>query len=132
MNFVRVKQLVGFGDYAEDSSLPHSLIAAASVNPTLVKDSQGIITGLIVINVSAAVKYLKLYDQNVAPVGGQAAAPVRRIPIPASTTGAGVAVPIITPWKFRRGIAYTITGGQADSDATALAAGDVVLSMEYV
>ena len=131
MFYKRVKQVFGFGDFADDSSKPFSLIATADTNQTLVKDTPGLLVGLHAINQSAAVKYLKFYDSRSKPVAG-AGAPVRRYAIPASATGAGFVVPFFVPARFAVGIAFTITGAQADGDTTALAAGDVTLTLEYV
>jgi len=127
----RVKQVFGFGDVVDDSSTPFSLIALATANPNLVKAAPGVLVGLHAINQSAAVKYLKFYDMKQVPTAGSGA-PVRRYAIPASSTGAGFVVPFFVPARFLVGIAFTITGAQADTDATALAAGDVTLTLEYI
>lgn len=107
------------------------LIAAATTNATSVKASAGTLDFCIAINETATVKYLKLYNKASSPTVGTDT-PVGVIPIPASTTGAGVALPIPTQGlNFATGVAFAITGARADNDTTALAAGDVTLTYGY-
>jgi hypothetical protein len=127
----RVKQVFGFGDVVDDSSTPFSLIAGATTNATLVKAAPGVLVGLHAINQSAAVKYLKFYDTRQLPAAGSGT-PVRRYAIPANTTGAGFVIPFFVPARFLVGIAFTITGAQADNDTTVLSAGDVTLTGEFI
>jgi hypothetical protein len=129
--FLRVKPVFGLGDAGGDSSLAYSILAAASTNANLVKAGPGTIIAIHCINVSAAVKYLKLYDSFKLPVAGQGT-PVRRFGIPASTTGAGFVYTPSVAMQFVSGIGFTITGGAADSDTTALSANDVILTLEYI
>jgi|SRR5882672_6058619 len=131
MFFRRVKLVVGFGDVVDDSSIPFSLIATADTNQTLVKAGPGVLVGIHAINTNAAVRYLKFYDIRKVPVAGSGI-PVRRYAIPAQSTGAGFVAPFFLPARFLNGIAFTITGGQADNDTSALAAGDVTLTLEYI
>lgn len=129
--FSRAKNFFGSGDVADDASTPFSLIAAATTNATLVKDSPGVLVSLHVINLNAAVRYLKFYDTKVKPTAGSGT-PVRRYAIPASATGAGFALPFPVPARFQVGIAYTITSGVADNDTGVLSANDVVLTGEFI
>ena len=132
MPLLRIKALLGGdGSGSEvDGTLPYSIIAAATTNANLVKAGPGVITVIHTINQAAALRYLKFYDMNVLPTAGSGT-PVRRYPIPASTTGLGFILQPAIPLKFLAGIAFTITAGQADNDTTALAAGDVTLTLEY-
>lgn len=130
--WVRVKNFFGVGDVVEDSCRPFSLNAAATTNATLVKNSAGAITFIVATNVSAGMKFLKLYDTNQVPVAGTGV-PVARIPIPAvATTGAGIVLSLAVPLKFATGIAFTITGAAADNDTTVLAANDVTLTLGII
>jgi hypothetical protein len=132
MSYKRVKPFFGINENIADSSVPFSLIAAANTNATLVNSGPGVITAIHAINVAAGVKYLKFYDTAKLPVAGSGT-PVRRYAIPTvATTGAGFVLCPAIPLRFVNGIAFTITGGQADSDATNLAAGDVTLTLEYI
>lgn len=129
--FQNIKALFGNGAEADDSSQPFSLIALGTTNATLVKSSSGVITAVHAINVNAAIRYLKFYDFNKIPSAG-VGTPVRRYAIPASATGAGFVLNPTVPFKFKSGIAFTLTTGVADTDATALTANDVILTLEYI
>lgn len=103
------------------------LIAAATTNATAVKTSAGVLGILVATNVSAAVKYLKLYNKASAPTVGTDV-PVHVFPIPAG----GMLQLTDLKTRFTTGIALAITGGVADTDTTAVAANDVVVNWEYV
>lgn len=129
---LRVKFVVG-GDgdgRIADGSTPFSLIAAATVNSTLVKVGAGKIFSIHAINLNAAVRYLKFYDMARKPDAGTGV-PVRRYAIPASATGAGFVFTPFLPLRFNVGIAFVLVTGVADNDATVLTANDVVLTLEY-
>lgn len=130
---IRVKMVAGGegGGVESDSTTPFSLIAAATDNATLVKKGPGKIVSIFAVNVNAAVRYLKFYDTNRVPNAGTGT-PIRRYAIPASTTGLGFVLSPTVPMGFIQGLAFTITGGVADSDATVIAAGDVILNLEYI
>ena len=103
------------------------LIAAATTNATAVKTSAGVLGTLVATNVSAAVKYLKLYNKASAPTVGTDA-PVHVYPIPAG----GTIQLTDLKTRFTTGIALAITSGVADTDTTAVAANDVVVNWGYV
>lgn len=105
----------------------HRLLSAATTNLTSVKTSQGRIHQLHLHNSSAAAKFVKLYDKASAP-NPAADTPVATIPIAA---GATVILRYEGDMRFDLGIAYGITNLVADTDATAVAANDVVLNMLY-
>lgn len=127
----RVKLFVGVEDAVADSTTPYSLIAAGTTNATLVKAGLTGLTSIHAINVNAAVRYLKLYDTARTPTAG-VGTPVRRYAIPASATGAGFVLALSVPMRFNAGLGFTLTTGVLDTDATALTASDVVLTLEYV
>ena len=106
----------------------HRLIAAATTNATSVKATAGQLYVVHAYNVSAAVKYLKLYNKASAPTVGT------DTPVETHAIAAGAALRLDFTEHgnpFATGIAYALTGGGADADTTALAAGDVVLNMLY-
>lgn len=129
--YSKSKLLVGVGDTEAEATLPFSLLAAATTNQTLVKPGPCALVSIVAINVNAAVRYLKFYDSNRAPNAGTGT-PVRRYAIPGSATGAGFVLAPCVPMKFINGLAFVLTTGVADTDATALTANDVVLTLEYV
>lgn len=103
------------------------LIAAATTNATAIKTSAGVLGALIATNLSAATKYVKLYNKASAPTVGTDV-PVYVFPIPAG----GMLQLTDLKTRFTTGIALAITGGIADTDTTAVAASDVVVNWEYV
>lgn len=105
----------------------YSLISAASVNANAIKAAPGPLVGWLIINTSASTRYVRFYNKTTAPVTTDT--PFLRIPLPAGD-GTNVSFALNTLW-FPAGIAFNITGGQADNDATAIAAGDVTLNVFY-
>lgn len=114
-----------------DGTTAFSLLAAATTNATLVKRGAGRLVSIFAVNVNAAVRYLKFYDSNRVPDAGTGT-PIRRYAIPASTTGLGFVLTPTVPMAFFQGLAFTMTTGVADTDATALTANDVILTLEYI
>jgi len=117
------------------STTPYHLISLASTNANLVAAGARLLAGIIVINQNAALRFLKIFNKATAPVPGTDT-PVMNIPIPANGAGANfggglVFVPTY-PISFPLGLGFALTGGQADNDATAIGAGDVVVDFVYV
>jgi hypothetical protein len=106
----------------------HTLVSAASTNATSVKVGNGMIFTLVVSNTSSSFKYLKMFNLAVAPTMGTST-PILNIPIaPNSTLDVGTNTYAM---RFNAGTAYAITGGSALLDTTAVAAGDVIVNMNY-
>ncbi|MDR3561245.1 MAG: hypothetical protein P4N59_07395 [Negativicutes bacterium] len=108
---------------------PHALTSAATTNATSVKASAGTLYTLTWDNVSASARYLKLYNKASAPTVGTDI-PILTIPL-AVTSGNSVIFGALGK-RFSTGIAYAITGAIAVADTTAIAAGDVHITMDYV
>lgn len=105
-----------------------SRIATADTNAQVLKASAGRVFGWAVANLTASPKFVKLYNKASAP-NPAADVPVLRIVVPANGVAAfhtekGFA-------GFTQGIAMLATGALADTDATALAAGDIVANVFY-
>lgn len=106
-----------------------NLNSAATTNATSVKATAGNLYVLNISNLSAAPKFVKLYNKASAPTVGtdvpldvfEVAANSSRS-LPFGTSGI----------RFTTGIAYAITGAQPDSDTTAVAAGDVKVHGAYI
>jgi hypothetical protein len=103
--------------------------SAATTNATGVKGSQGQLYSVFFANNGSGWAYVKLYNSSTTPTAGSGT-PFRVFGIPpgmsvawSSSGGIGVAL--------SAGIGYTITGGAANSDATAVAANQVVGDIEY-
>lgn len=102
--------------------------AGATTNATNLKASAGQIYSLSVYNVAAYTVFLKIYNKASSPTVGTDT-PVWTIPIPAGG-GFSKVWPMGVP--FGIGISYAITKLQADSDTTAVAAGDVTGQIMWI
>lgn len=122
------KLYVAIGAAVSGGWSPTRVLSAASTNSTSVKGSAGQIGSITVANNSASNwAYLKLYDSASAPTAG-AGTPVFVVAIP---PGGGNNPPLPGAIKFSSGIGFTITGGAADNDTTAVAAAQVVGGIAY-
>lgn len=94
--------------------------AAATTNPTSVKSSLGNLYQIQGYCAAAAPVFLKLYNKASAPtVGTDTPIWTRRL-----APGAEFSLPF-SGFLFSTGLAFAITAARADSDTTAVAAGDV-------
>ena len=110
---------------------PYMYLAAASTNQDSqsVKGSAGHLYGYDVFNTNAALRYVKIYDKATAPTSSDT--PKLVILVPGNTAGAGAVKDFANGVVFTLGIGIRITTGQANSDATAVTAGDVVVNLQY-
>ncbi len=106
---------------------PLIINSAASTNGQLVLTGTSGLQALFASNTGAAAAYVKLYNKATAPTVGTDV-PAMLIPVPAAAAGVPGVVEI-TPgfngYRFALGLGLAITGGAADSDTTAVAAGQV-------
>jgi hypothetical protein len=100
-----------------------NVASAASTNSTNVKASAGNVYGITLINTTATLYYLRLYNTASAPTCSSATGYVTTIPVPASTSGAGVTVSLPVGISFSTGISYCLTGGPTSTDNTNAAVG---------
>ena len=114
------------------------MLSAATTNATSVKASAGRLYGGQIANFATSPRYLKLYNKASAPVPGTDV-PVLTIVLPgAASASTPVAVSVNQALTgdlgvlFNTGIAFALTGAVADSDTTAVAAGDVLVNLLYV
>ena len=121
-------KISGMCSSSDNGGSKHHLKSAATTNATSVKASAGRVNMLNVSNLTAAAKFLKLYNLAVAPTVGTST-PFMVVPIQANTT-----LPVVhndIGIYFSTGIAYAITGAIADSDTTAVGANEVIVNMIY-
>lgn len=104
--------------------------SAATTNATLVQSGVHVITGGSLRNRAASERYFKLYAKASAPTVGTDT-PLLTIGIPAASS-IGLA-DFVGAYGLRilTGLAFAITGAYADSDTTAIAAGDVDVNLIY-
>lgn len=131
VQYPRIKRSFGRDGIASDSGTGFRLLSAASTNATSLKASAGTLYSLYVVNLNAAVRYLKFYNKASAPTVGTDT-PVATFPIPASATGAGFSINLDPGFDFSTGIAYALTTGIADADTAAVAANEIIIVGVYV
>jgi hypothetical protein len=111
---------------------PFRRISAGSGDAASIKGSAGALMMLVVTNINASPRYLKLYDSASAPTPGSGT-PKFTFMVPGATTGDGFVVPIpIQGIAFASGIGMILVTGSADADATAVAAGDMIVNAAYL
>lgn len=106
---------------------PAHLVSAATTNATSVKASAGSLGSIYASNSGAGFAYVKFFNKASAPTVGTDV-PVFVLGLP---PGGGGSHEIPAGLSFSTGIAFAITGGAADADATAVAASQVVLSYSF-
>jgi len=108
----------------------HKLISAATTNGTNVKTSAGQIYSVQVFNSNAAIRYLKLYNKATAPTVGTDT-PFKVLAIPGNAAGAGIVINWDKGISCPLGIGYGLTTGSADNDTGAVAAGEIVVNIDW-
>ncbi len=103
------------------------ITTAATTNATLVKAGPGVPYGFSLVNCSATVIYLRMYNLVAAPTCSSATGFVETIPIPASTACAGVQrYQGLGQADYTTGIAFCATGGGGSTDNTAAVTGGYI------
>lgn len=105
------------------------LQTSAAVIAANVKGSAGQVYGVECFNVGAAAVYVRLYDKSSTPATTDT--PLWRGVIPGNTAGAGFVKSWPQGLACANGIGVRVTGAIADNDATALAANQVIINMDY-
>lgn len=103
--------------------------STASTNAVSVKASAGNLYNILASNISASIRYLKLFNKASAPTVGTDV-PILTIPLPATS---------VTPidvgslgYRPSLGIGFCIVGGIADNDTTAIGANEVKVLTSYI
>src|SRR6516165_8021255 len=102
--------------------------AAATTNATSLKASAGEMARIDVFNTATYAVFLKFYNKSSSPTVGTDT-PVWTIPVSA---GGGYSTEFMRGKYFSTGIAYAITKLQADNDTTAVVAGDLTGSIDWI
>jgi hypothetical protein len=110
-----------------NASTSTAINSAATTNATLLKSTAGMVYGIYSMNTSAATRYIRLYNLTTAPTVGTSV-PVLVIAVPGGTSQP---LPIPSGLRFTTGISCSITAGVSVLDATATAAGDVQLLINF-
>lgn len=119
------------GGIAVTTGLSRIASSAASTNATVGKSSTGRLYKIFACNTTTTAAFIKFYNVGTTPTVGTTPVVLSR-PLPAASASGGLACASYDMsdlgWYFSSGIAYAFTTGTADSDTTALAAGQVVQS----
>ena len=110
-------------------TIPYKIRSAATTNLTSIKATAGRLYGWRLKNTGAAAAYVKFYNKASAPVLATDV-PVFVIDLAPGETVDQSAITV--PVSFATGIAMSITGGMADTDATAVAADQVRGTLLYI
>lgn len=105
------------------------LVGAATTNATNVKASAGQVYGITAFNLNAAPAYLKFHNTSGTPTAGSGVTDT--FMIPGNTAGAGLVINFDKGIAFSTGIGITLVTGIADSNASAIAASEVVVNIYY-
>lgn len=107
------------------------ITSQASTNATLISGTPGNITQYSLVNTTATIYYLRMYNLASIPSCASATGFVESIPIPASTSGAGVQRLEGTGGQaFSVGMSFCLTGGGSSTDNTNAATG-VYIAIKY-
>lgn len=117
-------------------TLNSMIVSAATVNNTLVKNSAGVISNIVVGSPGNTVGsgftfthcYIKLYNKATAPIAGTDV-PFAVYPIISGTTNV---IPFPMGLRFTTGIGYAITRNASLLDNTAINATEVVGTITYI
>jgi len=104
----------------------YHLVSAATTNATNVKASAGQLYGYYIFNANAAARKVAFHNSASTPTAG--ASVFFSIVIPA---GSGANVEFSQGLAFSSGIGITTVTGTGDSDATAVASGDLIINLFY-
>lgn len=98
-------------------------LSAATNNSTLVTTGNGAIWDFQAVNTTATLYYVRFYDTAVAPTCSSPTGVIANFPVPASTTGNGIAPSFPKGKIYSTGLGFCITAGSADNDNTSAATG---------
>lgn len=106
-----------------DTALRCILVSAASTNSTNCKNAAGNVYGFRFVNTTGTIYYLRMYNASSAPTCSSATGFIESIPIPASTSGAGIVAMEPSGEGYSTGIGFCFTGGSSSTDNTNAAVG---------
>jgi hypothetical protein len=110
---------------------PFFLNSAASTNGALIITGTSGVQAFYATNIGATPAFVKLYNKATAPVVGTDV-PEMIIPVPAAVggvPGVGEFTPGFNGYRFALGLGIAVTGGMADADTTAVAAGQIKVKL---
>ena len=110
---------------------PYFVNSAATTNGALILTGTSGVQAFYATNTGATAAFVKLYNKATAPTVGTDV-PEMIIPVPAAVSGVPGFIelsPGFNGYRFALGLGIAITGAAADSDTTAVAAGQVKVKL---
>jgi hypothetical protein len=104
------------------------IISAANTNASVIKASAGRLLRVLAVNTGTSPRYVKLYNSATSPTVGTDTPLLTLTVLP----GGGLQASFEWAVSFAAGISIAITGGAADADTTAIAAGEVIVHTQYI
>lgn len=105
---------------------PYILNSAASTNEALILTGTSGLQAFYATNTGATAAFVKLYNKATAPVSSDIPAMILAVPAAVSGVPGVCTLPIgFSGFRFALGLGIRVTGGVADNDTTAVAAGQV-------
>lgn len=105
---------------------PYILNSAASTNDVLILTGTSGLQAFYATNTGAGVAFVKLYNKATAPASTDVPAMILVVPAAVSGVPGVCTLPIgFSGFRFALGLGIRVTGGVADNDTTAVAAGQV-------
>lgn len=124
--------LIGAQAVPVGGCLPGVFVLANSNNATLVKSTPGNLYNIQVFNLTGTLFYLKFYNKASSPAPAtDNALLVKVIPVPANSSGAGVAIDFSTPIFFSTGIALAVVANVSNTDNTSVPSNAGVVNYGY-
>lgn len=109
---------------------PASRVSTADINATSVTGAATHLVKISIYSTRSTPAFLKFYNKASAPVPGSDAALILwRVTVPASVSGAGVQDTYPDGIAFSTGLAYVATASIADTDTTAIGAGELSINI---
>jgi len=110
---------------------PYFVNSAATTNGALILTGTSGLQAFYATNIGAAVAYVKLYNKATAPtVGTDVPEMIIAVPAAVGTVAGAATLPIgYSGFRFPLGLGIAITGLMADTDTTAVAAGQVKVKL---
>jgi hypothetical protein len=115
---------------ATGGNTPYSRLSANTTNAVSIVGTQTNLLGGWITNTNASPRYVKLYNKATAP-DPASDTPVLRLLIPGNANGAGGVCAIPAGIQFSLGLAMLIVTGVGDTDATAVAANEIIVNLWY-
>lgn len=113
------------------AATPHRKISTADTNLVTIKATAGKLVGGVIGNTTTTWKYVKFYNKATIPVLATDL-PLFVVPVAPNSNEDLAAIFDQYGIVFGSGIGYAITGAPQDNDTTAVAVGDIVMSLMYV